>query len=56
MGTKSAYDACMNVPNLMKMGLSQQAAIVYVDVAAQLGYECGPGYAGTFCRVVHTGK
>lgn len=37
------YETCINVPNLVHMGLSIASATTYTATVAQLNYECGPG-------------
>lgn len=45
MGGQNGYNACINVPYLVKLGLSVQAAYTYVSIASQLSFECGPAYS-----------
>lgn len=45
MGGQVPYNACINVPYLVKLGLSVQAAYTYVSIATQLQFECGPVYS-----------
>lgn len=43
--------SCLSVQNLMHNGLDYDDATVYVTIAAEMRYECGPAYEGVESKI-----